>query len=196
MSKFNPPIILASSSKYRANLLNQLTISFESHSPDIDETPLNNETPEQLVIRLAISKAKAVKNAYSEAIIIGSDQVAVLNDKIITKPGNHANAVEQLLGSQGQELLFLTSLCVLNAKTGSQHEHVEKTLVKFRALDKEDILRYLSKEPAYDCAGSFKSESLGISLLESINSNDPNALIGLPLIKLVNFLSLEGISIP
>lgn len=186
-------LILASSSKYRKILLQRLGIPFLCISPDIDESVQPNETPSKLVKRLAASKAQAVATQHTNALIIGSDQVAVLNNQIIGKPKDHANAVEQLKQASGNNVQLYTGLCLLNAKTDNIQQTVETYNVMFRQLTETQIERYLQKDKPYDCAGSLKSESLGISLLKNLQGDDPNTLIGLPLIRLVDMLIKEGI---
>lgn len=188
-------LVLASTSPYRRELLKRIGIPFETASPNVDETVVDGETPEQLVKRLAESKARAVAEAHQNALIIGSDQVAVLDNKILGKPGNHEIAVQQLSNARGKKVLFLTGLCLLNAKTGKTQINVDKFSVEFRQLTSSQIENYLRREKPYDCAGSFKSEGLGISLFEKMEGDDPNALIGLPLITLINMLYNEGLDI-
>ena len=190
-----PRIILASSSPFRRQLLARLDLEFESVSPDIDESILPDETPPQLARRLALSKAQAVADQNADALIIGSDQVAVIDKEIIGKPGSHDKAMEQLQHASGKTLEFFTAVCVLNSATGhSQHEIIPIS-VRFRQLDDATIKRYLLREQPYDCAGAFKSEGLGIALLEGIYGNDPTALIGLPLISLSRMLKREGMPV-
>ena len=188
-------LVLASTSPYRRELLNRLGLPFITASPNVDETGVDGETPEQLVERLAESKAHAVAETYPDALIIGSDQVAVLDNKILGKPGNHEAAVEQLSNASGKKVLFLTGLCLLNAETGKTQINIDKFSVEFRQLSRPQIENYLQREKPYDCAGSFKSEGLGISLFEKMKGNDPNALIGLPLITLINMLYNEGLDV-
>ena len=190
------PIILASSSPYRRELLGRLAIDFDCISPDIDESALPDESPEQLVSRLAQQKAQAVAADYQQHLIIGSDQVASLGQTILTKPGNSEKAKAQLGACSGKTVTFYTGLSLLNSKTGQQQACVELFSVKFRVLDKAIIERYISAEQPLDCAGSFKVEGLGISLFEQLIGDDPNSLVGLPLIKLVDMLNTEGIAIP
>jgi 7-methyl-GTP pyrophosphatase len=189
-----PPIILASSSKYRAQLLETIDLSFTPSSPDIDESPTPNESPQALVERLSLAKARALSKTYNNHLIIGSDQVASLNNSIITKPGNHDRAKEQLTACQGNTVCFYTGLCLLNSHTGKHQITTVATEVTFRPLTNQQIENYLNREKPYDCAGSFKCEGLGITLFESINSTDPNALIGLPLIALTSMLKNEGVN--
>ena len=188
-------LVLASTSPYRRELLERIGIPFETTSPNIDETASPNETPEKLVKRLAESKVRIVADAYQDALIIGSDQVAVLNNKILGKPGSHENAVQQLSDASGHEVTFLTGLCLLNTKTGNCQVKAEEFSVVFRKLSDFQIENYLQREKPYDCAGSFKSEGLGISLFEKMEGNDPNALVGLPLITLINMLYNEGLDV-
>ncbi len=188
-------IILGSSSPFRAELLQKLGLSFSIAKPDIDESVLANEQPEQLVKRLAEQKAKAIASAYPEALIIGSDQVAVIDNTIMGKPGNHDNAVKQLSIASGKTVRFLTGLALFNAKTSQMQSLVEPFNVSFRQLTLEQINGYLYKEQPYQCAGSFKSEGLGISLFSQLEGDDPNSLIGLPLIRLIDMLQHEGIDI-
>jgi MAF protein len=190
------PLILASSSQYRKKLLSQLQLDFECCSPNIDESPLSDESAEGLVARLSAGKAEALATQFKQHLIIGSDQVAVLGDQILSKPGNHENAFQQLSHCSGREVCFYTGLSLLNSATGNIQTIVEPFHVKFRLLDKEQIERYLQTEKPYDCAGSFKVEGLGISLFEWLRGDDPNSLVGLPLIRLVDLLSNEGAIIP
>jgi septum formation protein len=190
-----PFLLLASSSIYRRQLLEKLQLPFDWASPDIDETPHAHEKPEELVQRLAHEKAKSLEKAYPEHLIIGSDQVASFQQQIIGKPGNHENAVAQLSLFNGQQIVFYTGLCLYNSQTKKSHLCVERFNVHFRSLNMNQIENYLHREKPYDCAGSFKSEGLGISLFQSMNGRDPNCLIGLPLMALVDLLLLEGIDV-
>ncbi|SFV77108.1 FIG146278: Maf/YceF/YhdE family protein [hydrothermal vent metagenome] len=193
-------LILASSSPFRKELLNKLGLEFSTHSPDIDESRKVNETPEQLVYRLAQSKAREVAK-YHDGLIIASDQVATLqdglgmNDQVLGKPHSHENAIKQLSQCSGKTVTFVTSLCLLNTNSDNIQTIVETFKVVFRDLSAQQIDNYLKKEQPYNCAGSFKSEGLGISLFNSLEGNDPNTLIGLPLIKLIQLLENEGIDI-
>jgi septum formation protein len=189
----NKPLILASSSIYRQELLNRLRLPFTAASPNIDESPLPGETPPDTALRLAEQKARALAGRFPTALIIGSDQVAVLDGKTMGKPGNHANAVKQLTAASNRILYFHTALCVLDAATGRVQTKIATNEVKFRALTAEQIERYLLAEKPYDCAGSAKSEGLGIALIEYIRGDDPNALIGLPLIELTTMLARIGV---
>lgn len=186
-------LILASSSPYRRELLNKLTLPFTCESPDIDETEHAGETPEALVSRLALKKAQAVANQQAHALIIGSDQVAVLDGRIITKPHNHLEATKQLKAASGRQVTFLTSLCLYNSHSQTHQLTVEHYTVEFLSLSDAQIEHYLQKEQPYDCAGSFKSEGLGITLFKSFSGDDPNSLVGLPLIALCKMLRHEGI---
>lgn len=188
-------IVLGSTSPFRKTLLERLQIDFICDSPNIDETPLINEPIEEMVIRLAISKAQAIANKHVNALIIGSDQSAILNGRILNKPGNFDNAYKQLTNASGQSITFLTGLCLLNTETGNIQSACIPYTVVFKTLTSTMIENYLHKEEPYNCAGSFKSEGLGIALFERFAGEDPNALIGLPLIKLVDFLANEGFSI-
>jgi len=187
------PLILASSSPYRKETLNKLGLHFNCASPEIDESAHTGETPNELVMRLAIEKAQAVAKSYSQALIIGSDQVAVVGSEVMTKPHTHANAVKQLQRSSGQVVTFLTSLCLLNSHTGEHQVTLSPYSVEFLTLEEQQIENYLKTEQPYNCAGSFKSEGLGITLFKRFEGNDPNSLIGLPLIDLTAMLRKEGI---
>jgi septum formation protein len=187
-------LILASSSPYRRALLDKLQLPYLCHSPDIDESRRPDETAESMVMRLAEEKAKAVAEHYPKSIIIGSDQVAVLDTAILGKPGTKENAIAQLQQASGKRVTFLTGLSVLN--TANNHIQTEAIPfhVHFRHLTTEMIERYIDKENPLDCAGSFKSEGLGIVLFEKLEGDDPNALIGLPLIRLTSMLATLNIS--
>ncbi|MCU7936324.1 MAG: Maf-like protein [Candidatus Thiodiazotropha sp. (ex Dulcina madagascariensis)] len=194
-SSQHPPLILASSSPFRRELLSRLGMEFGSVSPAVDESPLPAESPEQLVLRLAESKARAVAESHPDALIIGSDQVATVDGCILGKPGTHQRAVEQLLQTAGKRVTFSTGLCLYNSKTGRLQSCCELFHVVFRQLDRQEIENYLNKEKPYNCAGSFKSEGLGICLFEKLEGEDPNALIGLPLIRLIGMLRNEGVDV-
>jgi len=187
-----PRLLLASSSVYRRQLLEKLGLTFDSASPDIDETPLPDETPTALVQRLAEQKAKALATSHPETLIIGSDQVATLEQHILTKPHTHERAVEQLRLSSGRKVQFLTGLCLYNSSTQHSQVILETFNVHFRPLNDGQIERYLQREQPYDCAGSFKSEGLGITLFEGIYGTDPTALVGLPLIRLGQMLRIQN----
>ncbi len=188
-----PMIILASSSPYRRELMSKLGLDFTSISPEVDESIKDNETPSDLVARLALEKAMAVAEQYPRSLIIGSDQVAVLEGNILTKPLSHEKAIEQLSLSSGKAVYFLTSLCLLNSASQKHQLQIIPYSVTFLTLTQEQIENYLQKEKPYNCAGSFKSEGLGITLFESMQGDDPNSLIGLPLIALTKMLRNEGI---
>ncbi len=188
-------LILASSSKYRRELLRKLTIPFNSMSPKIDETPLPEEKPHETALRLCQEKAKRIGQKHLHALVIGCDQVATLDGVQLGKPLNHQNATKQLQMMSGREVTFHSALCLYNASTGNMQAEVVPYLVRFRKLTDEQIENYLLKEQPYYCAGSAKSEGLGIALVERMLGEDPNALIGLPLIKLITMLKNEGINV-
>ena len=188
-------LVLASTSPYRRELLNRLGLPFEVANPRADESPLPDETPENLALRLSEVKARAVALAYPDALIIGSDQVATVDGKIYGKPGTHERAVAQLRELSGKTVNFFTGLCLFDAKNGTAEVRGIPTLVKFRELSDTEIENYLKRETAYDCAGSAKSEGLGIALLASMQGDDPNALVGLPLIALCDMLRNKGVQI-
>ncbi|QSP96529.1 septum formation inhibitor Maf [Marinobacter salinisoli] len=187
------PLMLASSSPYRRALLARLELPFQCASPDIDETPQPGENAEQLATRLAESKARALAAHYDNHWIIGSDQVACLPDgTLLNKPGSHQSAVEQLRQSSGQCVQFMTGLALLDTSTSSLQVHCETFSVNFRDLSEAEIEAYLRREEPYDCAGSFRMEGLGITLFKSMAGRDPNSLIGLPLIALIDMLRQWG----
>ena len=188
-------LVLASTSPYRKALLDRLQVDYSCDSPEIDEAQLEGESIEDMVVRLARSKAEAVAARHSHALIIGSDQSAELDGKALTKPGNFDNAVAQLKQASGRRIVFHTGLCVLNSDTSHAQTACIPYTVVFRTLTDEMIEQYLKKEQPYNCAGSFKSEGLGIALFDKFEGEDPNALIGLPLIKLATMLENEGYSI-
>ena len=188
-------LVLASTSIYRKELLNRLGLPFVTAAPQVDESLQPDESPQQLVRRLAEVKARAVAARYPDALIIGSDQVATVEGRILGKPGGHEQAVAQLRLASGKRLQFLTGLCLFNAHTGVAQVEVVPFTVVFRALDAQQIENYLRREQPYHCAGSFKSEALGIALCERLEGEDPNALIGLPLIRLIHMLKKEGINV-
>ncbi len=187
------PIVLASSSKYRREVLEKLGLGFEAHSPEVDESVLESEGPRELTKRLAEAKARALAERFPAALIIGSDQVALIGDEILTKPHSHKRAFEQLRKCSGKSVEFSTGLCLLNSKTGRSQVLVETFMVHFKDLTDEQINGYLYKEEPYDCAGSFKCEGLGVALFKAMDGRDPNSLIGLPLILLTEMLAAEGI---
>ena len=188
-------IVLASTSPFRRALLERLHIDFTTDSPDIDETPLPDENIEAMVQRLAEGKARACAKRHPDALIIGSDQSAVLNGEKLSKPGNFDNAFRQLKRASGEKITFQTGHCLLNSATGNTQSACVPYTVVFKTLSDQMISNYLKKEEPYNCAGSFKSEGLGIALFERFEGEDPNALIGLPLIALVNMLGNEGVDI-
>lgn len=188
-------LILGSSSPFRAELLAKLGLPFDAISPDIDEQALPRENASQLVLRLSEQKAQTIAIDNPNALIIGSDQVAVLEGKILGKPGNHNNAVQQLQAASGKTVQFLTGLALLNSKTGEMQSIVEPFEVSFKVLTFEQIDFYLKQETPYQCAGSFKSEGFGISLFSKLSGDDPNSLIGLPLIRLIHMLQEQGINV-
>ncbi|RTE64315.1 septum formation inhibitor Maf [Amphritea opalescens] len=187
-------LILASSSPFRKALLDKLNLSYTAISPDIDETRLESETPEAYVARLAQQKAEALQAGFPAALIIGSDQTAIINGETIGKPGNHATAFQQLSDASGQKITFLTGLSLLNSHTGECETAVVPFHVHFRQLTPSMINNYLKAEQPYQCAGSFKSEGLGIALFEKLEGDDPNTLIGLPLIRLIKMLENQGVN--
>lgn len=189
-------LILASTSPYRRELLHRLGLPFAFASPQTDESRLPGESPEAMALRLSEAKARAVAGTHPDALIIGSDQVATVHGLIIGKPGSHERAVDQLRVLSGKTVNFYTGLCLYNARTGIVEVCGVPTLVTFRNLADEEIERYLRREPAYDCAGSARSEGLGIALLSRIAGDDPNALVGLPLIALCVLLRRQGVAVP
>ncbi|WP_207884437.1 nucleoside triphosphate pyrophosphatase [Pseudomonas sp. 30_B] len=190
------PLILASSSPYRRELLQRLRLPFECASPDIDESPLPDESAKQLVRRLAESKARALAQRYPDHLIIGSDQAAVNGNRILGKPHDIERAIEQLKAASGKSVSFLTGLCLLNSRSGRSQVDCVPFTVNFRDLDDTRIRRYLEAEQPFDCAGSFKAEGLGVSLFRSTEGEDATSLIGLPLIRLVDMLLAEQVLIP
>ncbi|QJD29761.1 Maf family protein [Methylococcus geothermalis] len=189
------PLVLASGSSYRRELLSKLGLAFTPVSPNIDESALPGEDPADLALRLSCQKAQALAPAYPDHLIIGSDQVAVLGERRLGKPGNHENAVAQLQQASGKIVTFLTGLCVYDARRGISHAGLDRCRVHFRRLDRRLIERYVAIDQPYDCAGAFKSEGLGIALLERIEGDDPNALVGLPLILLTELLRRCGVAV-
>jgi len=188
-----PTLILASTSRYRRELLERLRLPFEVHAPDVDETPLAGEAPAALAQRLALAKAHAVSAAHPDAIVIGSDQVADLDGTPIGKPGTHERAVEQLHAMRGRSIVFQTAVAVVCASTGYAGTALAPVTVRFRDLSDTEIEYYLRTEQPYDCAGSAKCETLGIALLDAIASDDPTALVGLPLIRTSALLRAAGV---
>ena len=189
------PLILGSTSRYRRELLQRLRIDFDVVAPDIDEAPLPDEPPSVLARRLALAKARVVSAAFPHAVVIGADQVADLNGLPLGKPGNHDRAVAQLRWMRGQIVIFQTGVAVVCLESGFEQCSLAEVRVKFRDLSDDEIESYLRAEQPYDCAGSAKSEGLGIALLESIDSDDPTALVGLPLIRTCTLLRSAGVEL-
>lgn len=191
----SPQLVLASSSPYRRDLLERLQLTFSTEAPNIDESPISGEQPEQTAARLAKAKAMAVKNLFPLAIIIGCDQVAALDGTLLGKPRTYDNALKQLQIMRGKTIMFHTALCLLNAVTGNLQTRVVHCQVSLREYSDAQIVGYLAKEQPYHCAGSAKYEGLGIALIKSVRSDDPTSLIGLPLIALVDMLKNEGLEV-
>jgi septum formation protein len=189
-----PPLILASTSRYRRELLERLRLPFEVVSPEVDESPQPGETPAALAQRLALAKAWAVAKQHPAALVIGSDQVADLAGEPIGKPGNHERAVAQLRAMRGRTVVFQTAVAVVHAATAHERASLAPVTVRFRDLHDDEIEHYLRTETPYDCAGSAKCETLGIALLEAIESDDPTALVGLPLIRTARLLREAGVN--
>ena len=189
-------LILASTSTYRRMLLERLHIPFETARPEVDETPLPGESPETTANRLALEKALAVADRLDDALVIGSDQVAHIGTEVFGKPGTIERAHAQLRRMSGQTVIFHTALAVVNTRTGKQAVSSVPTEVRFRTLSAPEIVRYVEKEMPLDCAGSAKSEGLGITLLDALSGNDPTALVGLPLIELSRMLRDQGLQLP
>lgn len=195
MSTLSRPLILGSTSRYRHELLSRLQLPFEVVSPHVDETPLPHEAPQALACRLALAKAQAVAALHPEAVVIGSDQVADLAGEPLGKPGTHERATQQLQRMRGQTVVFQTAVAVVCLSTGFEQCELASVEVKFRDLSDAEIEAYLLAEQPYDCAGSAKSEGLGISLLDAIHNDDPTALVGLPLIRTCRMLRASGIQL-
>ena len=191
-----PRLVLASTSRYRRELLARLGIPFETAAPGVDESPAAGEMPQKLALRLACAKAHAARAAFPDALIIGCDQVAAVGATLLSKPGTHARAVEQLMLMSGRPVAFFTALCLLNAHTLRCQSALVPVTVHMRELGAEQIERYLRAEQPYDCAGSARIEGLGIALVARFEGDDPNALIGLPLIGLCEMLRNEGVVLP
>lgn len=188
-------LVLASTSPYRRALLERLGLPFDVCRPDVDETPGPAETPDALVLRLAREKAAAARRSFDTGLVIGSDQVATADARILGKPGDQPRAIEQLRALSGRTVEFLTAVCVHDLADGRAQCDLARTSVRFRTLDEAAIRDYLAREPAYDCAGAFKSEGLGITLVEAIDGDDPTALVGLPLIRLCALLRGFGVEV-
>ena len=191
-----PRIVLGSTSRYRAELLRRLLPDFEQAAPHTNESPLPHEAPAARALRLAVAKADSVAATHGNALVIGSDQVAEVDGVILHKPGTDERARAQLAASSGRTVNFHTALCLLDVRRGWSQTHVDHTQVRFRKLAPAEIARYVEREQPLDCAGSFKCEGLGISLLAAIDSHDPSALIGLPLIALARLLREAGVVVP
>ena len=191
-----PDIILASTSPFRRQLLERLELPFITQSPDVEEERIKGESPTDMVQRLALAKAQAVAKTRESGLVIGSDQCAVLDDRILGKPGDADRAFEQLKDSSGRTVIFHTGLCLLNAANGKYQLEDVLFEVRFRQLSDQQIRNYLAREKPYNCAGSFKSEALGITLFEAMKGDDPTALIGLPLMRLTDMLAVEGVQLP
>ena len=189
-------LVLASTSRYRRELLERLKLPFQTVSPGVDETPLAGEAPGVTAGRLALAKAQAASARFPRALIIGSDQVAFCEGVRLDKPGDHTGAVAQLRHSSGKSVSFITAVALVNTARGTTQTKLVPTEVRFRKLSSGEIERYLQAEPAYDCAGSAKAEGLGIALVDSVQSSDPTALIGLPLIALSEMLRNENLLVP
>lgn len=189
-----PQIILASTSPYRAQLLQRLGLAFERRAPEVDETPLQGESAAEYVQRLA--RAKALAMDVPGALVIGADQAAVLDGRILGKPGTPERAVEQLRAAAGRRVSFLTGICLHDGRSGVSRADVVAYHIRFRDLDEQTLRRYVERERPLDCAGSFKAEGLGITLFHRMKGDDPTALIGLPLIRLVDFLREAGLTVP
>jgi septum formation protein len=187
---------LASTSRYRAELLQRLRLTFSQRAPGTDEAALPGESPSARALRLAQAKAEAAATGLDQALVIGSDQVAELDGLVLDKPGSSERAQAQLSACSGRAVVFHTALCLLDTRTGQPHLHLDQTRVQFRALQAAEIERYIAAEQPLDCAGSFKCEGLGISLFERIDSEDPTALIGLPLIALTRLLRQCAVALP
>jgi len=188
-------VVLASTSRYRKELLERLAIRFETAAPRCDETPLRGEAPADTALRLSVLKARAVAPRFARALIIGSDQVASSDGEVMGKPGNHANAVRQLRALSGKSVDFHTAVALLDTRTGKVQKRVVLCRVRFRKLTRERIEAYLRREKPYDCAASAKAEGLGIALIERIETDDPTSLIGLPLIALSAMLERAGVKV-
>jgi len=195
MSREPPPIVLASTSRYRRILLERLGWPFEVAAPGVEEAALPGERPADTALRLAEAKARAVASQYADALVIGSDQVAELDGRAVGKPLDHADARAQLRAASGRTVVFHTGVALVNARTGGAQVRLVDVASTFRLLSDDDIERYLTREQPYDCAGSVKSEGFGIALFERIESDDPTALIGLPLITVAALLRAEGLDV-
>ncbi len=191
-----PPLILASSSRYRRGLLDRFLDEYETVTPDVDESNKDGLDPESLARHLARKKAEAVSANARHALIIGADQLAVLEDQVLGKPGNHQQAVEQLMAASGKAIRFLTAVCILDPVSRTRYEHTDTTTVRFRDYDRRLAESYLRHDEPYDCAGSFKLEGAGFVLFKSVDTDDPTALIGLPMIWVADRLLQLGYLLP
>lgn len=188
-------LVLGSTSRYRRDLLSRLHVPFDVAAPDVDETPGSGETPRDIACRLALAKAHAVARQFPQAVVIGSDQVADLHGLALGKPGDHARATAQLRQMSGQTVIFQTAVAVVCHETGFEQLDLAPVRVVFRVLDDQEIETYLRAEQPYDCAGSAKSEGLGIALLDAIDNDDPTALVGLPLIRTCRMIRAAGVKV-
>jgi septum formation protein len=193
---FSKALILASTSRYRRELLGRLGLPFDCAAPDVDETRQPGESAIELCVRLARLKAETVSAQYPGAVVVGSDQVAVRDDEVLGKPGTVERCIDQLERSSGREVLFLTAVHVIDGTPGRAHAYVDRTRVAFRTLTHDEIARYVERDRPLDCAGGFKAESLGIALFDRIDSSDPTALTGLPLAWLAGALRTVGFKVP
>ena len=189
-------IVLASSSRYRRSLLDRFLDEFEAVTPDVDESNVDNLEPEALAAQLARKKAEAVSRNSQHALIIGADQLAILDDRVLGKPGTHQKAVEQLVAASGKAVRFITAVCMLDPNSRKRYEHIDTTIVRFRQFDRRLAEAYLRNDEPYDCAGSFKVEGAGFVLFESVKAEDPTALIGLPMIWVAGRLLELGYLLP
>lgn len=189
------PLILASASSHRRRQLQQLQVKFSHHKAAVDESLRPQESPQARAVRLAAAKAESVRNQFPEAVVIGSDQVCSCDQRVYHKPGNRDNNIQQLTEFSAREVFFYTAVCVIDS-AGERRQYVNNTQVQFRPLSESEIIRYVDKEQAFDCAGGFKMEQLGLSLMVTVKSDDPSALVGLPLIQLCGFLREFGFELP
>jgi len=189
------PLLLASASRYRQQLLGRLGLPFTVDAPRLDERPVEDETPATMALRLACAKARTIAARHAQGLVIGSDQVAELDGRILRKPGGRAANVRQLRDVAGQRVAFHTALCLINAASGGEQAAVVPFSVYFRHLSVAEIEAYVERERAYDCAGGFRAEGLGVALFERLEGDDPTALIGLPLIRLLSMLRAEGLDV-
>ena len=191
-----PAIFLASSSRYRRSLLDRFLDDYEAVSPDVDENNVDDLGPDELAAQLARKKAEAVAASSPRALVIGADQLAVLDDQVLGKPGDHQKAVEQLVAASGKAVRFVTAVCILDPESRKRYEHIDTTIVRFRQFDRRLAEAYLRLDEPYDCAGSFKVEGAGFVLFQSVKAEDPTALIGLPMIWVAGRLLELGYLLP